>query len=138
MDKAIQVNADFLNQIIANPEIFGHHPDDQSEDGDDAQKEGKPGESVTTSLIKHLCQYDRHDLLGHSHDDAAGHSHEHGHGHGHSHSHSHSDSRSSTGGQSEFDMDKLRSTLKQFVRDWSAEVILQAHHVSSHLTKHIS
>ncbi|KAJ8517718.1 hypothetical protein ONZ45_g5124 [Pleurotus djamor] len=98
VDKAIQVNADFLNQIIANPEIFGHHPDDQSEDGDDAQKEAKP------------C---------HSHDDAAGHSHE--HGHGHSHSHSHSDARSSTGGQSDFDMDKLRSTLKQFVRDWSAE-----------------
>ncbi|KAH8827108.1 N2227-domain-containing protein [Flagelloscypha sp. PMI_526] len=48
----------------------------------------------------------------HSHDhDATGHSHSHDHGHSHSHGPR----------TSEFNMDKLRSTLKQLVRDWSEE-----------------
>lgn len=72
----------------------------------------------------------------HSHD--APHSHSHDHDHDHS-SHSHSDPSSSHahshhGGATilstprkrykptEYDMDKLRSTMKQFVRDWSVEV----------------
>lgn len=45
------------------------------------------------------------------------HSHFHGHGGGHTHSHDSSDH-----GINEGDMDKVRSTLKQLVRDWSEEV----------------
>jgi carnosine N-methyltransferase len=60
----------------------------------------------------------------------AGHSHSHLHGHP-QHSHSHGiraqDGRVPAKKQkrykpTDFDMDKLRSTLKQFVRDWSEEV----------------
>ena len=41
----------------------------------------------------------------------------------HSHSHSHgSSNRHPKHRPSEFDMDKLRSTMKQLVRDWSEEV----------------
>lgn len=56
------------------------------------------------------------------------HVHSHAHGtHPHEDSHSHSVGRSGSGPGanervSDSDMDKLRSTLKQFVRDWSAEV----------------
>lgn len=57
----------------------------------------------------------------------------HSHCHSHSHSqHSHIDTLPPNGGlepsrknrykPTEFDMDKLRSTIKQFVRDWSEEV----------------
>lgn len=82
----------------------------------------------------------------HSHDNDHSHTHDtpssqaqaHTHDHDHNlHSHSHSDpssSHSHHGGATilptprkrykptEYDMDKLRSTMKQFVRDWSAEV----------------
>ena len=45
------------------------------------------------------------------------HSHSHEHGGGHTHSHDSSDH-----GINEGDMDKVRSTLRQVVRDWSGEV----------------
>lgn len=47
------------------------------------------------------------------------HSHSHSHAHGGRHTHSHG---SSDHGTNEGDMDKVRSTLKQVVRDWSEEV----------------
>jgi hypothetical protein len=54
------------------------------------------------------------------------HSHVHGsYSHDHSHPHPFAQPEPETGTQqrvSDSDMDKLRSTLKQFVRDWSAEV----------------
>ena len=63
-----------------------------------------------------------------SNDQNHGHSHSHTHG-SHSHAHSHSRAvvqRRSPGPQvdrpTENDMEKVRSTIKQFVRDWSAEV----------------
>ncbi|KAK0460511.1 N2227-like protein-domain-containing protein [Desarmillaria tabescens] len=96
VDDAILANAAFLNQIVANPEIFGHDMDD--EDG----TVGFP------------------EPVGHSH------SHDTDHAHAHSHSHSHGPhsgfhSKPKPYKPSDFDMDKLRSTLKQFVRDWSEE-----------------
>ncbi|KAL4248632.1 Carnosine N-methyltransferase [Abortiporus biennis] len=121
-DKAIVANAEFLNQIVANPEIFGHDVDlgdeDEQEDNEDH------GHAHSHSHGEH----------GHSH----GHSHSHGshahgshdHGHGHSHSYDTPGASSSTTESigkkrrykpTEFDMDKLRSTIKQFVRDWSEE-----------------
>ncbi|KAF7308312.1 N2227 domain-containing protein [Mycena chlorophos] len=87
VDEAIAKNADFLNGVVADPEIFGHAIDGEEEP----------------------AQRPRH-----SHDHAHSHSHDHG---GHSHSHSHGKRYKPT----DFDMDKLRSTLKQLVRDWSAE-----------------
>ncbi|KAK0199327.1 N2227-like protein-domain-containing protein [Desarmillaria ectypa] len=96
VDDAILANAAFLNQIVANSEIFGHDVDD--EDG-----------SVEST-----------EPVGHSHP----HYTEHAHSHSHSRSHgSHNGFRSKPKQYkpSDFDMDKLRSTLKQFVRDWSEE-----------------
>ncbi|TFK32167.1 N2227-like protein-domain-containing protein [Crucibulum laeve] len=108
VDQAILVNADFLAQIVENPEIFGHDVDE----GDERSGELEQGYS-------------------HSHDQSGGpsHSHSHSHGQSHHHSHSHSQPRGFHDGPSrrkkyrptDFDMDKLRSTLKQFVRDWSEE-----------------
>ena len=56
------------------------------------------------------------------------HSHSHSHSRPHSHGHSHTHGQSNTSYRkkykpTDFDMDKLRSTLKQFVRDWSEEVL---------------
>ncbi|KAF8879826.1 N2227-like protein-domain-containing protein [Infundibulicybe gibba] len=68
VDNAIVANSDFLSQIVADPEIFGH--DLGSEDEQDAN-DGTPDSQITEAT--------------------------------------------------KFDMDKLRSTLKQFVRDWSEE-----------------
>ncbi|KAJ3871912.1 N2227-domain-containing protein [Lentinula edodes] len=103
VDKAILANEQFLNKIVVDPEIFG-------EDGnEDALEEGdEEGEATDPSTS------------------AKSHSHSHSHSpHSHSHSHSHSQPHSHQSPKeykpTEFDMDKLRSTLKQFVRDWSAE-----------------
>ncbi|KAF7304952.1 N2227 domain-containing protein [Mycena kentingensis (nom. inval.)] len=94
VDDAIAKNSDFLGLVVADPEIFG--PD------------GEPTEGEEQPTSEHS------------------HAHSHGHDHGHAYEHGHSHSH---GGQSkrgrykptDFDMDKLRSTLKQLVRDWSAE-----------------
>ncbi|PPQ96317.1 hypothetical protein CVT26_005680 [Gymnopilus dilepis] len=123
-DKAIIANADFLAQIVDDPQIFGHELPDE-EDGGEEEDHGQ------------------------SHSHAYGPSHDHNHG-SHSHAHTrggdgghhqhsnHSDPRSRArvghhGGHghthdrprkfrpTESDMDKLRSTLKQLVRDWSEE-----------------
>ncbi|KAJ4486811.1 N2227-like protein-domain-containing protein [Lentinula lateritia] len=102
VDKAILANEQFLNKIVIDPEIFG-------DDGNDAFEEGdEEGEAADPSIS------------------ARSHSHSHSHSpHSHSHSHSHSQPHSLQSPKeykpTEFDMDKLRSTLKQFVRDWSAE-----------------
>lgn len=41
MDKAILKNAEFLNKIVANPEIFGHEVDEEGgEDEDGGEGEG--------------------------------------------------------------------------------------------------
>lgn len=95
VDTAILANADFLNKIIANPEIFGHELDDEDDVAPPRRDCGR----------------------GHSHS----HSHEPSHSHSGGHSHSHSAGPRRKYKPTDFDMDKLRSTLKQFVRDWSAE-----------------
>lgn len=119
VDHAIFVNAEFLNHVIASPEIFsgqygGEDEHDlkgiDQEDSDDNRAEG------SSSTPSHT------------------HSHSHPHPHGsHSHSHAHEHDAPSIvglhGGQgpqrkyqpTEHDMDKLHSTLKQLVRDWSID-----------------
>ncbi|KAK7678716.1 hypothetical protein QCA50_018298 [Cerrena zonata] len=117
VDKAIFVNATFLNQIVDNPEIFGHNIDDEcGELHDDSISQ--PNGSQSHGDHGHSHSHD------HSHGDHS-HSHSHSTSEGHSHgSHIHADpsgSRRRPYRSNEGDMDKLRSTLKQFVRDWSEE-----------------
>ncbi|KAJ7763152.1 N2227-domain-containing protein [Mycena maculata] len=97
VDTAIVANADFLSEVVANPEIFGHDL-------------GSAAESGSSMDIPRR----------HSHDHVSpGHTHAHGHGHAHSHGGALRNQRRYK--PTDFDMDKLRSTLKQFVRDWSSE-----------------
>ncbi|KAL0945887.1 hypothetical protein HGRIS_012171 [Hohenbuehelia grisea] len=117
VDKAILVNAEFLNQIVADPEIFGHDLGASPNDDSGVSFDSFPDENDSNGRI----------LPGQTHS----HSHDHDRGHGHTHSH---DQQRSSGWSAaptsrrpkrykptDFDMDKLRSTLKQFVRDWSSE-----------------
>ncbi|KAH9955366.1 N2227-domain-containing protein [Russula dissimulans] len=98
VDDAILANAAFLNRIVANPEIF----------------ENSPGED----------QGEESGLALRGHPSSRGHTHEHAHSHSHgSHLHPSAGSESTTRRHrpTNFDMDKVRSTLKQLVRDWSEE-----------------
>ncbi|EKM56641.1 uncharacterized protein PHACADRAFT_194233 [Phanerochaete carnosa HHB-10118-sp] len=113
VDEAIIANDKFLKQIIADPEIFGHDVDPENEKNEEQDYHEQEG--IQDSQASH----------SHAHDDPS-HSHSHGHG-GHSHSHAASGGHaghSPSGGKyrpTENDVDKLRSTIKQFVRDWSEE-----------------
>ncbi|EPQ50789.1 N2227-domain-containing protein [Gloeophyllum trabeum ATCC 11539] len=116
VDKAIMANAEFLVGVIQDPEIFAQ-PDDDGGEGDEHESTSGSHPEFTHT---------------HSHD---------GPHHGHTHSHSHgpplnlsSGSGTASGSQkarryrpTDNDMDKLRSTLKQFVRDWSEEGKAERH-----------
>ncbi|EJD01859.1 N2227-domain-containing protein [Fomitiporia mediterranea MF3/22] len=109
VDNAILENAKFVRAIIAEPEIFSDA--DLFQDGD----EDDYGEQGATEGSNHI------------------HSHLHSGGPHHGFSHLHPGSSVNNTAQdrpsskkkryrpTDFDMDKLRSTLKQFVRDWSDE-----------------
>ncbi|KZT26103.1 N2227-domain-containing protein [Neolentinus lepideus HHB14362 ss-1] len=107
VDRAILTNAEFLKEVVQDPEIFGHD-EEKYEHGDETVSaiDGHTGESTHDHSHPHS-----HDGLN------AGHPHSHGPpltlGPG-----SHKPRRYRP---TDADMDKLRSTLKQFVRDWSAE-----------------
>ncbi|KAF8173243.1 N2227-domain-containing protein [Mycena galopus ATCC 62051] len=99
VDAAILANADFLSEVVSDPEIFGH----------DIGPVDEPDPPIDSSPP-----------VDYSHEDPSpGHSHSHGHNHSHSHDGAPRNRRRYK--PTDFDMDKLRSTLKQFVRDWSAE-----------------
>lgn len=100
VDAAIMANAKFLNSIVDNPEIFGHDTESEEPKNNVRNVQDAPQEHV-------------HDQSGHSHSHS-------GPSAAHSHSHE-SHARVSKEQPTEFDMDKLRSTLKQFVREWSIE-----------------
>lgn len=138
VDDAILVNAAFLNQIVANPAIFenGSGPGPGDEDGDDNEatldggphNEGPFGERVAVSQTTVDPRDGRSPTAGPS---SPSHGHTHPHpGPGHPHSHSHGPhTHSSTDftnyrrkhRPTDLGMDKVRSTLKQLVRDWSEE-----------------
>ncbi|CAA7263368.1 unnamed protein product [Cyclocybe aegerita] len=103
-DKAILANADFLAKIVEDTQMFGDEPN--REDAENTFGEINPYNSL-------------------SHDDDLGQPHNHSHSDSHSHAgarHGHGPSQPARKFRpAEFDMDKLRSTLKQFVRDWSEE-----------------
>ncbi|KAI0062566.1 N2227-domain-containing protein [Artomyces pyxidatus] len=110
VDDAILVNASFLAQIVANPEIFGHDVDEDAIEEVDVGMSSPGGETQARDLHSHA-----HNEPSHSHS----HSHPHSHSHGaHPHPHPHEQKRGKYK-PTDFDMDKVRSTLKQFVRDWS-------------------
>ncbi|TDL27902.1 N2227-domain-containing protein [Rickenella mellea] len=102
IDKAIMANAAFVKQMVSNPEIFLNADLSALAEGND----------------------------GHDHNGSnTGFGHENSHSHSTSHSHcqpNHPNSPKPINPNkryrpTDFDMDKLRSTLKQFVRDWSEE-----------------
>ncbi|TYJ52025.1 hypothetical protein B9479_007378 [Cryptococcus floricola] len=94
VDEGIRQNQEFLDEMIANPVFSEMLKDPELED------------------------------VGHSH--AGDHSHDHSHGHSHSHSQPQPQTASRPGSpskpsRSQLDaaQDKVRSTLRSFVRDWS-------------------
>lgn len=122
IDIAILANADFLNKIVANPEIFGHDVT-VGEDGGLKEEEDVTLEDSQRPL-KHAPG-----IVSSGKEESRSHGNSYGHSHGHPHHAKHTmDPRKQQGrGQprykaTDFDMDKLRSTLKQFVRDWSEDV----------------
>ncbi|TBU63507.1 N2227-domain-containing protein [Dichomitus squalens] len=126
VDHAIFVNAEFLNRVIASPDIFsGGGPD---EDEDDPEMKGNDQDDSDDDDPGHESgPAGRGKSHSHSHSHSHGHgAHPHAHG---SHDHSHESPSGGDGSQTqqrkyrptEHDMDKLRSTLKQLVRDWSME-----------------
>ncbi|KAG8991336.1 hypothetical protein FRB90_001390 [Tulasnella sp. 427] len=103
VDEKIAANQAFLNLLVDHPDIFSYEDqDDQDHHSHGHESHGSHG--------------------GHSHSGHGGHS----HSHGQHDSHGHGRNRRGKGKKKEdkptdFDMDKVRSSLKQFVRDWSEE-----------------
>ena len=113
VDAAILTNAKFLKQLVANPEIFGHDLASLDEDAGDFDGQGE--HFVAILCIKSLEKLTDKTCLVQNHS--------------HSHSLPHTDDicpdilgKRKQYQPTDFDMDKLRSTLKQLVRDWSQEV----------------
>ena len=111
------VNSNFLDAIVANTEIFSRQPETEHR-GEDWPWILSFGWVVTPSFAENGAESSQAHLNSHEHDgDFLSRSHSHDHAGRHTHSHD-----SSNHGINEGDMDKLRSTLKQVVRDWSEEV----------------
>ena len=93
---------------------------------------GNSGCERSASAVAHHHQQSFHT---HSHDHQHG---DHSHDHNHSGHQSHSRKKDKSDKPGDFDMDKLRSTLKQFVRDWSEEVSESAvQYIDSELTLYL-
>ncbi|KAJ3551771.1 hypothetical protein NM688_g4515 [Phlebia brevispora] len=106
VDKAIAANAEFLRKIIADPQIF-----EQGEIDDTGYSTDNETEFETDDPFIHE----------HSHDPGHSHAHTHVHGErGHTHSRPTLPAHQARK-PTESDIEKLRSTIKQFVRDWSEE-----------------
>ncbi|KAB5592962.1 hypothetical protein CTheo_3597 [Ceratobasidium theobromae] len=142
IDAAIERNAEFLLKIIDDPIIF------QGMDSDGGHGRGRCsffvlGTSERARIDDHVSGHDHNHDHDHS-QESHGQSHtEHDHSHAHDHSaevnqtqdqhehehehehtsigHGHHSRHSKRSPQMDFDMDKVRSTLKQFVRDWGVE-----------------
>lgn len=104
VDEGIRRNAEFIDMMIADP-VFA-----------DMLAEA-PSDLPPVEGAMHSHDAPRH---GHAH----GHTHAHGaHPHPHGHSTSLADKKAGQAGQAERDLrqDKVRSTLRSFVRDWAEE-----------------
>jgi len=102
LSRADGSNAEFIDELIADPVFADMLSTDEGEDG------------------------------GHGHSHVHSHGHGHSHGHDHEHSHAHDAHASASTPPAEKDkaarqadmnlaQDKIRSTLRSFVRDWSVE-----------------
>jgi carnosine N-methyltransferase len=118
VDECIAVNAGVLRAFVENPEIFMDEEDMMY--ADDGQSNPEHSRRPTGEISAGEYGEDVHMDHGNSHD------------HSHNHSHSHPiltltriymvDSQRRTTPVSATDMEKIRSTLKQLVRDWSEDV----------------
>jgi carnosine N-methyltransferase len=137
VDRAILENAHFLLQVVENADMFGRDVESSevgNEEGDD--KSGRE-EQDQAKLSQHdhvdgkcfrNCKTEmkfENDCEVENRSHASPHSHSQSHHRSHDHDNRH-DNQSHSHRQgyrpSEGDMDKLRSSLKQLVRDWSIEV----------------
>ncbi|KAG8986261.1 hypothetical protein FRB93_005355 [Tulasnella sp. JGI-2019a] len=103
VDYKIAENAQFLNMVVDHPDIFAMEMEGPGEDGDRAADEHSHHQHETNAHQDHHS---------HSHD---GQEHTHGSSSGEPKKVKKEDK------PGDFEMDKLRSTLKQFARDWSSE-----------------
>ena len=131
IDKAILANAQFIKQMVAEPgSIFSES--DEEEGSDDTPTGSPVGQSMYMNGLIFFYRshtYPSHYYLEFTQSNtkaprSASHTHSHEHPHEHSHDHTSPVSSKSKHNYrpTDFDMDKLRSTIKQFVRDWSEEV----------------
>lgn len=121
-----------LEQQPAAPRLTGFHDPPTSHPHENDHSHSHDAPHAHSHDTPHTNSHDT--PHAHSHDAPPAHSHDNA-----AHSHSHSDPSSSHGHThhggatilstprkryrpTEYDMDKLRSTMKQFVRDWSVEV----------------
>ncbi|KAG6847774.1 hypothetical protein H0H93_006054, partial [Arthromyces matolae] len=114
VDDAIRANAEFLSLVVAEPQIFAVDLDSEGGDAGEDTSIQDGNERSGEQGYQHTHPHSN----SHSH---SSHTHDHTHDHGHDHGHDHSHRRRQKYKPTDFDMDKLRSTLKQFVRDWSEE-----------------
>ncbi|WWC92095.1 uncharacterized protein L201_007049 [Kwoniella dendrophila CBS 6074] len=107
VDEGIRRNAEFIEEMIATP-VFA-----DMLDSDEVEPHA-------------------HHTHGHGLDHAHDHSHSHSHDHSHTHDQQHSENRNTNGKavdqkklqqESDLSQDKIRSTLRSFVRDWTIEGI---------------
>ncbi|KAF8582380.1 N2227-domain-containing protein [Ramaria rubella] len=107
IDTAIQANARFLRNIVISPEIFERRTDGDNEGEDDDAIDSNLERSRLGAQTSSIPRND------HDHDPSSP--------RGHSHTHAHTQHNHTRYKPSESDMDKIRSTIKQLVRDWAHE-----------------
>eukprot|EP00667_Euglena_gracilis_P017391 EG_transcript_18319 len=95
LGRCIRVNQQFLDLLVGSSRLFGC----DTEGSDTAESSPDNGDAASGT-----------------HQHACGSVDQHAHSHTHSHAHSHTNAIA----PSEPDIDKVRSTLRQFVRDWGA------------------
>lgn len=129
VDECIAVNAGVLQAFVENPEIFMDEEDLVYAGDDQLNSDRTRGPTGGTSATEY--SEDVHMDHGHSHDHS--HNHSHDHTHARTHPYLNDDSQRRTTPASATDMEKIRSTLKQLVRDWSEDVSYPRHHSMSRL-----
>lgn len=132
IDDCIAVNGGVLRTFVENPEVFMDEEDMMY--ADDGQSILEHTRRWTGKTSAGEYGEDVHMVHGDNHDHS--HNHSHGHPHGLAHLHPHGDSQRRTTPVSATDMEKIRSTLKQLVRDWSEDVSCPIFRLMSRLKFH--
>ena len=129
VDECIAVNAGVLRAFVENPEIFMDEEDMMY--ADDGQSNPEHSRRPTGEIPAGELGEDIHMDHGNSHNQS--HNHSHIHAHARAHPHPHDASQQRTTPASATDMEKIRSTLKQLVRDWSENVSCPIYRLMSRL-----